>query len=229
MIKALAIDIDGTITFQDRQLDTEAVTAIRRAEEADLPVILATGNVLCFAETASVLLGTSGPLIAEDGGVVYDNSSNQEHILGSVEEVDKGIKLIEKEFSVIEHTRSSDMRRTGRTLERTFDASDATKIFQREELNLVAIDSGFAIHIKNPEVNKGIALQKAVALLKIKTSNIAAIGDAQNDIEMLKAAGVSFALDNSHPDIKKTADHVLSQPYGVGVKTAVERIIKNKK
>ncbi|KXA99542.1 hypothetical protein AKJ44_00140 [candidate division MSBL1 archaeon SCGC-AAA261F17] len=228
MIKALAIDIDGTITFRDRQLDTEAVTAIRRAEEADLPVILATGNVLCFAEAASVLLGTSGPLIAEDGGVVYDNSSNQEHILGSVEEVDKGIKIIEEELSVVKHTRSSDMRRTGRTLERTFDPSDATKIFQRERLNLVAIDSGFAIHVKNPEVNKGVALQKAATLLKIKTSDIAAIGDAQNDIEMLETAGVGFALDNSHPDIKKTADHVLSQSHGAGVKTAVERIIQSK-
>lgn len=229
MIKAIAVDIDGTITFQDRRLDTEAVKAVRKAENEDIPVIIATGNVLCFAETTRVLLGTSGPLIVEDGGAVYDVTNKREYTLGNLEEIDKGIKLLNKEFNVVKHTRTSDIRRAGRTLERTFDASEATRLFREKGLNLVAIDSGFAIHIKNPDINKGAALRKAASLLDIRKSDIAAIGDAQNDIEMFETAGESFALYNSHSKLKEIADHVLNKAHGSGVRVAIEKIIQDKK
>lgn len=209
-------------------MDTEAVTAIREAEESNLPVILATGNILCFAETASVLLGTSGPLIAEDGGVVYDSPSGQEHVIGDMGRIDEGVKILEERLTNVEHTRTSEMRLTGRTLERTFDAAEATKLLREAGLNLVAIDSGFAIHVKNPEVNKGVALRKAASLLGVETEDIAAIGDAPNDIEMLEIAGVSFALDNSHPSVKEVVSHVLSQSYGAGVRAAIGKILEGR-
>lgn len=226
MIKAIAIDIDGTMTYKDRKLDVAAVDAVRRAEVAGLPVVLATGNVLCFAEAAAILLGASGPLIAEDGGIVFDRVNGREHMLGDRVEVDRGLTALKRAFGGLRQTRSSGMRLTGLTLERTITAEQAMDVFRMEALDLVAIDSGFAIHVKNSSVNKGDALRKAASLLGISTAEIAAVGDAPNDVEMLQVAGLSFAVANSYELAKKAAAHVTKKSHGEGVAEAVEKIIK---
>lgn len=226
MIKAIAIDIDGTITYKDRRLDVAAVDAVRRAEVAGLPVVLATGNVLCFAEAAAILLGASGPMIAEDGGIVFDRVNGREHVLGDRVETERGLVALKGAFVGLRQTRSSRMRLTGLTLERTITAEQAMDVFRREALDLVAIDSGFAIHVKSPSVNKGDALRKAASLLGISTAEIAAVGDAPNDVEMLQVSGLSFAVANSHELAKKAATQVTKKSHGEGVAEAVEKIIE---
>ncbi len=226
LIKAIAIDIDGTITYRDRRLDTSAVGAIRKAEAAGIPIVLATGNILCFAEAASVLLGTSGPIIAEDGGVVFDKLTRREYVLGDRVEADKGWAAVCRALKGLKQTRSSNMRLTGLTLERTITAEQAMEVFRREGLGLVALDSGFAIHIKEPSVNKGNALRKVAQLLDLTTAEIAAIGDAPNDIEMLEIAGLSFAVANSHESVKRICTYVTAKPYGDGVAEAIDKILE---
>ncbi|KUO41492.1 MAG: hypothetical protein AVW06_01295 [Hadesarchaea archaeon DG-33-1] len=226
MIKAIAIDIDGTMTYKDRRLDVAALDAVRRAEVAGLSVVLATGNVFCFAEAAAILLGASGPLIAEDGGIVFDRVNGREHVLGYRVETERGLAALKKVFSDLRQTRSSRMRLTGLTIERTITAEQAMEVFRMEALDLVAIDSGFAIHVKSPSVNKGDALRKAASLLGISTAEIAAIGDAPNDVEMLRVAGLSFAVANSHELAKKAATQVTKKSHGEGVAEAVEKIIE---
>jgi len=226
LIKAIAIDIDGTMTYKDRRLDIAAVDAVRKAEAAGLPVVLATGNILCFAEAAAILLGASGPLIAEDGGIVFDRASGREHVLGDRVEAERGLAALRRTFGDLRQTRSSGMRLTGLTLERTITAEQAMDVFRRENLRLIAVDSGFAIHIKDPEVNKGNALRKVASLLKISTAEIAAVGDAINDIEMLEVAGASFAVANSDELVKKACTHVTSEPYGRGAAEAVGKVLE---
>jgi phosphoglycolate phosphatase (TIGR01487 family) len=225
LIKFMAIDIDGTMTFRDRRLDVAAVEAVRRAEAASLPIVLATGNIACFTEAWAVMLGTSGFIIAEDGGVVLDRISGMEEVLGDRTEADRGLDALRREFGNLKQTRGSLTRLTGLTLERTITAEQAMDVFHREGLGLIAVDSGFAIHIKNPDINKGNALRKLASILKISMAEITAVGDGLNDIEMLKAAGVSFAVANSDELVKKTCTHVTSAPYGRGVAEAVEKVL----
>lgn len=227
MIHAIALDIDGTITFDNRQLDIISVKAIRKAEKSNVRICLATGNILCFVRTSALLLGTTGPLIAEDGGVIYDQDRNEELILGSTEEVDEAIELLERRQGEVQHTDTSRMRHTERTLERTFDSSQATEMFSDKGLNVRAVDSGFAIHVKNLEINKGEALKKVASILGCSLSEIAAIGDGQNDVEMLQSAGLSFVPANACPEAKNASDRVMEKPYGSGVREAINRILKN--
>ncbi len=225
LIRLVAVDIDGTLTFKDRKLDLAAVEAIRKAESAGLPVVLATGNVLTFAEAAATMLGTSGPLIAEDGGIVFDQAIKQEHVLGGRVEADRGLAALERAFGSLKQTRSSAVRLTGLTLERTIPVEDASKVFQHEGLSLVAVDSGFAIHIRSPEVNKGNALRKVSSISRVPLVEIAAIGDGPNDIEMLRVAGISFAVANSADEVKRACTHVTTSPYGKGAAEAIESIL----
>jgi len=226
LIRAFAIDIDGTMTFKDRRLDLKAVEAVRRAEAADVQVILATGNILPFAEAAAIMLGTSGPIIAEDGGVVLDRKTGREHVLGDRVEANRGVELLRKEFGPLKHGRSSSLRLTGLTLERTIEAERATRVFRRAGMDLIALDSGFAIHIKDPSVNKGNALRLVASLLGVGLAEVAAMGDAPNDVEMLEVAGLSFAPANACEHAKRVSTHVTAGSYGEGVAEAVEKILE---
>lgn len=227
MIRAIALDIDGTITDQNRRLDVSAVGAIRKAEDSGITVCLATGNMLCFAKTTSVLLGTSGALLAEDGGVIFDQKTEKTYVLDDKsDELKRGIELLEERFGKIQHTSSSLRRQTGRALEKTFDLKEASELFRENGLNIAIIDSGFAFHIKDPAVNKGKALKKIASILEISTSEIAAIGDAQNDIEMLKSAGVSFAPANACSEAKEVSAHITKNAHGKGVKEAIGFILQ---
>jgi len=219
------MDIDGTMTSKDRRIDIVAINAVRKAEAAGLPVVLSTGNLLAFAEGIATMLGASGPLIAEDGGVVLDTRSGQEYVLGDRVESDRGFKALEKKFGKLEQTRNSYLRLTGLTLKRTITAEQAMEVFHREGLDLVAVDSGFAIHIRSPAVNKGNALRKVASLLGIATADIAAMGDGTNDVEMLQAAGLSFAPADAHEAAKKASTYVTSSPNGRGVAEAVDKIL----
>ena len=225
MIRVFAMDIDGTMTSKDRRIDIVAINAVRKAEAAGLPVVLSTGNLLAFAEGIATMLGASGPLIAEDGGVVLDTRSGQEYVLGDRVESDRGFKALEKKFGKLEQTRNSYLRLTGLTLKRTITAEQAMEVFHREGLDLVAVDSGFAIHIRSPAVNKGNALRKVASLLGIATADIAAMGDGTNDVEMLRAAGLSFAPADAHEAAKKASTYVTSSPNGRGVAEAVDKIL----
>jgi len=64
-------DVDGTLTDADRRLDPGAVKVVRDLERRGIPVALATGNVLPIALGLYRSLGLSGPIVAENGGMVY--------------------------------------------------------------------------------------------------------------------------------------------------------------
>lgn len=70
----VAIDIDGTITDENKLLDGEAINALRRLEKAGIPVILSTGNVRAITYGLWRFIGLSGPICCENGGVLWDSS-----------------------------------------------------------------------------------------------------------------------------------------------------------
>ena len=70
LIKAVALDVDGTITDGKRRLCTSSINAIHKAEKMGIPVIIVTGNIMCSTNMISILLGTSGGFVAENGGII---------------------------------------------------------------------------------------------------------------------------------------------------------------
>ncbi|MCS4541434.1 MAG: HAD-IIB family hydrolase, partial [Euryarchaeota archaeon] len=103
---------------------------------------------------------------------------------------------------------------------------DVSIIHRESQLfGLEAIDTGFAIHIKDPNIGKGKALQKVAELMKINVKEIAAIGDSENDIDMLRVSGFGIAVGNADEKTKKVADLVTKGSYGQGVLEAVNKLL----
>lgn len=214
--KAIVVDIDGTITYSDRSIDCRAVEALRGVM---VPVVLATGNVLCFARAASKLIGTGGSIIAENGGVVE---------CGIVESDTSHMKMCLDAFDVLNSHFSLERldmenRKTEIGLRRNFDVKKAREVLiDFPELDI--LDTGFAVHIKSRSINKGTGLIRLAELMGISARDFVAIGDSPNDIEMLKASGFGVAVGNAHPDVKKAANLVTRGEHGAGVAEAIEFI-----
>ena len=69
--KAIAVDIDGTITDNNKKIHLGAIESLRRLEDAGIPIILATGNVRAITYGLWRFIGASGPMVCENGGVVW--------------------------------------------------------------------------------------------------------------------------------------------------------------
>jgi hypothetical protein len=60
----------------------------------------------------------------------------------------------------------------------------------------------------HPLANKGVALTELAKLLAIPLAEIAVIGDGGNDVAMFERSGLSIAMGNASPEVKRTADFV---------------------
>jgi len=76
------------------------------------------------------------------------------------------------------------------------------------EVNLFKTNPEY-LEFLNKCVDKGVGLKKLAEFYGIKCENIVAFGDGENDIEMLKRAGVGVALSNAKEKVKESADVVL--------------------
>lgn len=214
-MKALVLDIDGTITHRDRKIDCRAVEAIRSIR---IPVVLATGNTACFATTTARLIGISGMVIAENGGVVKVGYDDEEHIIGDIKPCIRAFELLKKHFDL--ERLDPSYRRTEIAVRRNFDLDKARSMLSGTDVDIV--DSGFALHIKSRNVNKGVGLKKLAELFYWSTEDITVIGDSENDIEMFEVARLGIAVGNADAKLKEIADFVTKKEYGAGVVEAME-------
>jgi Cof subfamily protein (haloacid dehalogenase superfamily) len=74
-------------------------------------------------------------------------------------------------------------------------------------------------------VNKARALINLAASLWVELSEVAAIGDAPNDLEMLNEVGFAIAMGNASDRVKTAADLVVNTNDNAGVAEAVDTIL----
>jgi len=220
LIKALALDVDGTITDKSRRGCISAIETIYKVETMGIPVIIATGNVLCFTKALSTFLATSGGLVAENGGVI--ESKGLGNVLGNFEKCQNAYTHLKSELPV-EKVQNSHLRVSEIAITRKFPVNIIKEVL--EGFDVEVYDSKFAIHITDPSVNKGSSVIKVAADIGVKPGEVLAVGDSENDIEFLSAAGVKVAVSNANQELKDIADYVTTNPHGDGVKEAVERYI----
>jgi len=217
-VRAISLDIDGTITYPDRRLHEDALKAIRLAEDLGVPVMLVTGNSVPFAEAVAVMIGTTGPVVAEDGGAlslrdgklrkrIYLTGMDEEWILWS--EVKKRYPEAVLSFSMPE-------RKAGLVIMRTVPVGAVRELIEELGLNLVAVDSGFAIHVKKPWINKGTGIKKACERIGVDPEEVAHIGDGENDLDAFQAVGYRVAVGQAPKSLKDRADYVTERTYGGG-------------
>jgi len=74
-------------------------------------------------------------------------------------------------------------------------------------------------------ITKGLAIDALSRHFNVPYSQIMAIGDDNNDIEMLQKAGVSVAMENSVPKAKEVAHYITDTNNNDGVAKAIQHFV----
>jgi phosphoglycolate phosphatase (TIGR01487 family) len=220
--KAIVVDIDGTITCEKRELHLGAVKKIRSLK---VPVVLATGNILCYARTTSRLIGLDGAVIAENGGAITVRFDLQGTFEESLEECEKAYSFLSEHFNLTQL--DPFYRKTEIALRRDFDLKKAIDLLETQNFDVEMIDTKYAIHIKSTRINKGVGLQKLAGLMGLEAKDFVAIGDSANDVEMFEASGFGIAVGNGDYIIKEAANYVTEASFGDGAVEAIEFLESN--
>ena len=81
--------------------------------------------------------------------------------------------------------------------------------------------------VYSAEAGKVNAVKKILEIYGIKRGELMAVGDSENDIGLIKFAGVGVAMGNSPESVKSAADFIVSDNDSNGVADAINRIIFN--
>ena len=218
----LAVDIDGTLTGPDRGLDPRVLPALR---EWDAPVVLATGKALPYPVGLCEFLAMPTNVIAENGGVVAVSGRDDLVFDGDRAAADRvvadygeaGYDLGWEGIDFVNRWRETEVAVS-------LDAPLEPLERIAADHGLEVVDTGFAYHVKSPDVDKGTGLRTAADGLGLEPSDFAAVGDSENDAETFDVAGASYAVANADATARAAADVVLEQSYGDGFLAALDRI-----
>jgi len=216
-VKAVAVDIDGTLADDSRRLDLGAVGALREVQDSGIDVILASGNVLPITYALQQYLGFKGPLVAENGGIVCHRQNVW--VLGDPKKPREAYEFLKGK---IEAPRlfTDKWRETERGMKREVDLELVRKLLAGWDVEVQT--TGWAVHIMGKGMNKFVGVKKACELLGISVKQVAAIGDSDNDEMMIRECGWGVAVGNAFDGTRRAASFVATKQHGAGVVEGLE-------
>jgi len=216
--------VDGTLTDPTRRINVGAIEAIRSLVDNGTEVVLASGNTSCMMDGICRMIGTNGTIIAENGGVFRVGYTGTLHISGDQTVCRRALDAIQAHYrkkGIELELYSPTYRFADLAFARTVPVDEVKTVLADHPVQV--IDTGYAIHLQTPGVNKGTALVALAREMHIEPSDFLAIGDSLNDIQMLKAAGIGVTVANAHPDTKAVAQYVAKKEYGDGFVEAIKK------
>ena len=216
-VRAVAVDIDGTLTDDSRRMSLDAVAALRRAEDSGVRVILASGNVLPVAYAVSTYMGFTGPVVAENGGVVCHGQRIWH--LGDPTAPKEAWELLRREHTGAQRLFTDRWRETEVGLKHDLDLGLVRELLR--PLPVEVQTTGWAIHVMSEGMDKFVGVRKACDVLGLGVDRVAAVGDSENDIRMIGGCGWGVAIGNADEQTKAAASFVTQGSNGEGVVEAL--------
>lgn len=275
-IKALALDIDGTLTNDRKVVSPRTKRALLDAQAAGIRLILSSGRPVQGLRAIARELDLQrhgGMLVAFNGAHVVD-AQTDEVLFDQPMERDVLRDLVEhvRSFDVIPwitEDRYLYVQRGDRRVITYRGAPFDIVEYERKmcDLELVEVDdllevcsrpqdkllcasepeylqahwremsapfagvlssmftADFYYEFMAPGISKGNALAGALPKVGIDSSEVAAFGDAENDISMLEWAGVGVAMGNATDAVKGVADMVTASNNEDGIALVLERLL----
>ena len=223
---AVVCDVDGTLTTPDRRLSVAGATAVMRLEAVGIPVLLASGNVMPAVRAFALMLGASGPLVAENGGMVaYRGVAWRETIdlLAERRLADEAYAHLKEAMPDVQLLLTQRWRETEIALEMGPDVGRIREVLKDFPVRVET--SGYSIHIIDARVTKGTGVLHALNLIDVPPREVLAFGDSENDITMFEAVGLGVAVNPKDQDLPPHADYVTKYSDGDGVFEAVSKLL----
>lgn len=251
-IELIVSDVDGTLLNSKQELDETVVAAIRKAREAGIPLMIATGkavgpwtrDILPALESPCPEIFLQGLFIRDQRGNTLYSHTLESHILRTCITLARKLNVTLVLYGsdrIICETRDDHTDRlifygeptpeavgdvaaylddTGMDIHKVIFMADDPNIQNdvrpvvEKELAAynVALTSAIEgmVEVLPPGASKGKGVQFVLEhVLKVKPAAVMALGDGENDVEMLKLVGWGVAVSNAVHKAKQAADTVL--------------------
>lgn len=109
----------------------------------------------------------------------------------------------------------------------TEDQLDSKEQLKDVDITKVLL-SGVSIEMNEKDVHKALGINKLCEHLNISVKDVIAVGDSDNDLEILEAVGLAVAMGNANERVKKIANVIVSDNEHCGVKEAIDKYLLNK-
>jgi hydroxymethylpyrimidine pyrophosphatase-like HAD family hydrolase len=199
-LSVLALDYDGTIAT-DRGVDPDVRHAIAQARTTGITVLLVTGRILSELRRVAGDLHFVDGVIAENGAVVHFPDSDHTSVVAP--------RLADALVSGLESDHIPF--RAGDCLIDA-DAADGQRLLEavrRLELPYVLLFNRGRVMVMPQGVSKATGLQTALEMLRESPRNAVAIGDAENDHELLRLSELGAAVQWGSVVLQAAADTVV--------------------
>ncbi len=226
--RVVVIDIDGTITDGKKRLSTDAILAVRRLEDAGIPVVIATGNVRPITYGLWRFLGLSAPMCCENGGVLWHPSWEEPVLRAEADEAKDAAAWLATQIEGVDAQGIATNRwRESEWCLYPDDPLEAiTGAIQNSPYShLSVVRTGFAIHLMEPHLSKGEGLQHLFARMGWSPEDALCVGDAPNDLSMFAYLKWSVAVGGAFPVVREAASVVSPHPHGATFPPLVDAIL----
>lgn len=276
-IKAILLDIDGTLTNSRKEITPETLNALKNAQNRGVRLVIASGRpakgltqygdlldmwmhhglFVCYngarvidCETKEVLVD-----VTMDPQLVTAVLKHMKHFnvipiitYGEYMVVEDVYRCMVKdgarEFNVVQYeSRMNNYRLmecedlvsfTSFPVNKILTAGDSDYLQAhwqemrepfRDSLSCM-FTSHFYYEYTSKGIDKGSALTAAMAKIGIRPEECIAFGDAENDISMLKYAGIGVAMGNASDAVKAIADEITLSNEEDGIARSLYRHIE---
>lgn len=217
--KAIATDYDGTLAT-DGYVDEATLSALMRYQDAGGRLFMVTGRELTDLQQIFPAVERFDGVVVENGAVFYHPKTQQVKLLGEPLPQTFLNALVAQQVSPIQQclVMLATWQPHGPTVQSTI-----------EEMGLEArvIMNKQAVMVLPKGVNKASGLRVALAELGLNARDVAGIGDAENDHDLLQSCGLAIAVENALPELKAIAHRVTTQARGAGVQELIDWLLSS--
>lgn len=200
-LSVLALDYDGTIA-SNNELDGDVRAAVSAARRSGITVLLVTGRILDDLRRVAGDLDFVDAVVAENGAVVHFPDSGHTSLLAPAVPEALLADPVVRQMRVGAGQALVDAEAD--------DAPRLLEVIRRLELPLVLAFNRSRVMVLPQGVSKATGMRTALTMLRRSVRNTLAIGDAENDYEMLRVAEAGAAVAWGSPSLRAVADQVVS-------------------
>lgn len=242
--KALILDLDGTTVQMAGKLPSVRVTeCVKEVIKKGIHVVIATGRIRQDAMPAIEALGITDPCIFYNGAQLYhvgEQKMLQQHVIEKHEAIElfkifkgKFIELFSASGKIVFTQLPTDLERmeifgcyVPHLTKKEADAymQDLSAFPHLKAITATKTFDGLPlIGVTNINATKQEAISHVINYFKINPKEMIAVGDGENDMPMVIAAGMGVAMGNAADALIKVADYVAPSVEEDGVAHVIEK------